>query len=275
MNFERSGLNTSAIFPFTIGTTVGIMAAILGVGGGFIMVPAMIYIIGMPTIAAIGTDLFQIVLTSANVTLQQAIVNHTVDLLLALILLSRLHHRGPVRGGGGQTPQRRTDSHPAGHHRAGLDGQDIPGPGAHSQRSGESGYKLEGDTKMKRIAILSLACCLVCFWGAVALAITPEAQPKVITSASKNIVEIGLSYSGDKIFFFGVNPVPGADVVIKLTAEKEEAVKLSMKGKVGPFWMSVKQYEVTGAPFIYKIHANKPLGPDHLQGDRPRVGTGL
>ena len=64
------------------------MAAILGVGGGFIMVPAMIYIIGMPTIAAIGTDLFQIVLTSANVTLQQAIVNHTVDLLLALILLA-------------------------------------------------------------------------------------------------------------------------------------------------------------------------------------------
>ena len=87
MNFHRSGLNTSAIFPFSIGTVVGIMAALLGVGGGFIMVPAMIYIIGMPTIVAIGTDLFQIVLTSANVTLQQAIVNKTVDLLLALILL--------------------------------------------------------------------------------------------------------------------------------------------------------------------------------------------
>jgi uncharacterized membrane protein YfcA len=88
MHFARSGLNTSAIFPFSIGTIVGIMAALLGVGGGFIMVPAMIYIIGMPTIAAIGTDLFQIVLTSANVTLQQAMVNHTVDLLLALILLA-------------------------------------------------------------------------------------------------------------------------------------------------------------------------------------------
>ncbi|MEW6658604.1 MAG: sulfite exporter TauE/SafE family protein [Thermodesulfobacteriota bacterium] len=87
MNFHRSGLHTSAIFPFSIGTIVGIMAALLGVGGGFIMVPAMIYIIGMPTIAAIGTDLFQIVLTSANVTLQQAFVNKTVDLLLALILL--------------------------------------------------------------------------------------------------------------------------------------------------------------------------------------------
>jgi uncharacterized membrane protein YfcA len=88
MHFHRSGLHTSAIFPFSIGTIVGIMAALLGVGGGFIMVPAMIYIIGMPTIAAIGTDLFQIVLTSANVTLQQAFVNKTVDLLLALLLLA-------------------------------------------------------------------------------------------------------------------------------------------------------------------------------------------
>lgn len=112
---------------------------------------------------------------------------------------------------------------------------------------------------MKRIFILLLAGCLGCLWGTQALAIPPEAQEKVLTSASKNVVEIGLSYHGDQIFFFGVNPVPGADVVIKLTAEKQEAVKLSMKGRVGPFWMTVKQYEVTGAPFIYKIHTNKPL----------------
>ena len=112
---------------------------------------------------------------------------------------------------------------------------------------------------MKRILTLLLTGCLVGLWGAQALAVTPEAQQKVVTSASKNVVEIGLSYHGDQIFFFGVNPVPGSDVVIKLTAEKEEAVKLSMKGRVGPFWMTVKQYEVTGAPFIYKIHTNKPL----------------
>ncbi len=87
MHFTRSGLHTSAIFPFSIGAIVGVMAALLGVGGGFIMVPAMIYIIGMPTIVAIGTDLFQIVLTSANVTLQQAYVNKTVDVLLAFLLL--------------------------------------------------------------------------------------------------------------------------------------------------------------------------------------------
>jgi uncharacterized protein (TIGR02186 family) len=112
---------------------------------------------------------------------------------------------------------------------------------------------------MKRTLILLLAGCLGGLWGSPALAITPEAQQKVLTAASKNVVEIGLSYRGDRIFFFGVNPVPGADVVIKLSAEKEEAVKLSMKGRVGPFWMTVKQYEVTGAPFMYKIHCNKPL----------------
>jgi uncharacterized protein (TIGR02186 family) len=112
---------------------------------------------------------------------------------------------------------------------------------------------------MKRLLTLILACGLGCLWGTSALALTPEAQQKVLTAASKNVVEIGLSYRGDRIHFFGINPVPGADVVIKLTAEKEEAVKLSMKGRVGPFWMTVKQYEVSGAPFIYKIHASKPL----------------
>lgn len=87
MTFAQSGIRTSALFPFSIAFFVGVLAALLGVGGGFIMVPAMIYIIGMPTIVAVGTDLFQIVLTTANVTLQQAIRNQTVDLVLAMLLL--------------------------------------------------------------------------------------------------------------------------------------------------------------------------------------------
>ncbi len=87
MDFNKSGIRTSPIFPFFIGFAVGVLAAMLGVGGGFIMVPSMIYIIGMPTISAIGTDLFQIVITSANVTFMQAWQNHTVDIVLALCLL--------------------------------------------------------------------------------------------------------------------------------------------------------------------------------------------
>jgi hypothetical protein len=87
VHFHQSNLRISAVFPFTIALFVGALAALLGVGGGFIMVPAMIYIIGMPTIVAVGTDLFQIVLTTANVTFQQAVTNQTVDLLLAMVLL--------------------------------------------------------------------------------------------------------------------------------------------------------------------------------------------
>jgi uncharacterized protein (TIGR02186 family) len=112
---------------------------------------------------------------------------------------------------------------------------------------------------MRRTTILILALCLGCLWVAEAPAVSTEAQQKVLTGASKNVIDIGLSYHGDEIHFFGVNPVPGSDVVIKLTAAKEEAIKLSVKGKVGPFWMTVKQYEVTGSPFIYKIHTRKPL----------------
>jgi uncharacterized membrane protein YfcA len=85
-HFPKSGLTTSALLPIGAGFLVGVLAAFLGVGGGFIMLPAMIYVIGIPTRVAIGTDLFQIVLTSSNVALQQAITNHTVDVLLAVTL---------------------------------------------------------------------------------------------------------------------------------------------------------------------------------------------
>ena len=111
---------------------------------------------------------------------------------------------------------------------------------------------------MKRVLIFLLALSLAVLWVGGAGAVAPEAQKNVVTAASKNLIEIGLSYSGDQVHFFGVNPVPGSDLIIRLTAEKEEAIKFSVKGKVGPFWMTVKQYEVTGAPFIYKIHASKP-----------------
>jgi hypothetical protein len=88
MYFPKCGLRTSVFLPVLAGFMVGVLAAFLGVGGGFIMLPAMIYIIGIPTRVAVGTDLFQIVLTSANVSLQQAIVNHTVDILLAVVLFA-------------------------------------------------------------------------------------------------------------------------------------------------------------------------------------------
>jgi hypothetical protein len=88
MRFRKSKLYISVLLPIAIGFIVGFLSAIMGVGGGFIMVPAMIYLLGMPTITVVGTSLFQIIFVTANVTFLQAAHNHTVDVVLALILLT-------------------------------------------------------------------------------------------------------------------------------------------------------------------------------------------
>lgn len=87
MKFRTSGLYISVIPPVLVGVLVGILAAIMGVGGGFIMVPAMIYLLGMPTKVVVGTSLFQIIFVTAFTTLLHATTNYTVDMALAVLLL--------------------------------------------------------------------------------------------------------------------------------------------------------------------------------------------
>jgi uncharacterized membrane protein YfcA len=87
MRFHRSKLYISAVPPALIGAFVGIMAAVMGVGGGFVIVPAMIYLLRVPTSVVIGTSLFQIVFVMAATTLLQAMQNKSVDVVLALLLI--------------------------------------------------------------------------------------------------------------------------------------------------------------------------------------------
>lgn len=87
MRFRVSGLYISVIPPVIVGVFVGILSAIMGVGGGFIMVPAMIYLLGMPTKVVVGTSLFQIIFVTAFTTLLHATTNFTVDMALAVLLL--------------------------------------------------------------------------------------------------------------------------------------------------------------------------------------------
>ena len=75
------------ITVFLLGVLVGILAAIMGVGGGFIMVPIMVYVLRMPMHVVVGTSLFQVLFTCINVTFMQSYYNHTVDLTLAVLLL--------------------------------------------------------------------------------------------------------------------------------------------------------------------------------------------
>ncbi|GAB6905655.1 conserved membrane hypothetical protein [Desulfosarcina cetonica] len=85
--FEKSGIELSILMPLVLGVFVGVLAAIMGVGGGFIMVPVMVYLLRMPMHVVVGTSLFQILFTCIDVTIMQANTNHTVDFVLALILL--------------------------------------------------------------------------------------------------------------------------------------------------------------------------------------------
>lgn len=86
MDFPRSGVRHSVLLPLALAVVVGLMTAIMGVGGGFILVPAMVYLLDMPAHVAVGTSLFQILFTCAGTTLMQAGANHTVDIVLALIV---------------------------------------------------------------------------------------------------------------------------------------------------------------------------------------------
>lgn len=85
--FRKSKLYVSVLLPLSIGLLVGFLVATMGVGGGFLIVPAMIYLLGMPTQIVIGTSLLQITFVTANTALLQSIFNQSVDLVLALLLM--------------------------------------------------------------------------------------------------------------------------------------------------------------------------------------------
>jgi uncharacterized protein len=87
IRFHRSRLYISALMPLCLGLVAGILVAIMGIGGGFLLVPAMIYLIGVPTQVVIGTSLFQITFVTAATTLLHAVSNQSVDIILALALI--------------------------------------------------------------------------------------------------------------------------------------------------------------------------------------------
>ena len=87
VRFHRSKLYISAIPPIFIGFFVGILSAMMGVGGGFIMIPAMVYILGMSTNVVVGTSLFQIIFVTANSTFFQSYINQTVDIILSALMI--------------------------------------------------------------------------------------------------------------------------------------------------------------------------------------------
>jgi uncharacterized membrane protein YfcA len=87
MRFKKSKIYLSVLPIIALGFAIGILTSVMGVGGGFIMVPAMIYLLRIPTSVVVGTSLFQIIFTTAYTTIVQAATNYSVDIVLAFILM--------------------------------------------------------------------------------------------------------------------------------------------------------------------------------------------
>jgi uncharacterized membrane protein YfcA len=85
--FPRSGVTVSVIVPIILSAGIGVLVALMGIGGGFLMIPAMIYILRMPSSVVVGTSLFQIIFIASNATFLQALTNHTVDIVLAFLMI--------------------------------------------------------------------------------------------------------------------------------------------------------------------------------------------
>lgn len=87
-HFAKSNVTISAFAPVIVGALVGVVVSIMGIGGGFLMIPAMIYLLGMPTSLVVGTSLFQVIFTTSQTTVLYAVTTQSVDIVLALLLLS-------------------------------------------------------------------------------------------------------------------------------------------------------------------------------------------
>ena len=85
--FPKSGIKISVIVPIVLSVGIGILVSLMGIGGGFLMIPAMIYILRMPSAVVVGTSLFQIIFIASNATFLQAVTNNTVDIVLAFLMI--------------------------------------------------------------------------------------------------------------------------------------------------------------------------------------------
>ena len=250
MEFPRSRVKHSVFVPFFLCALVGILAAIMGVGGGFLMVPMMVYLLRMPAHVAVGTDLFQILFTCAGVTLMQAMTNQTVDVVLALllaagstigaqigaavsrylrgeqllILLATLALGVVVKMGFGlvMAPSNLLELG----HGEGHAAEAVPGK---AQRVREAPER--------------------------ALAGRNEAAGRPVTVVPRKI-NINGTYSGTDMRIEGVAS-PGSQVVVVARGpDTEETFK--RKGRAGPIWVTAGRVEVSGVPSLFIRYAPEP-----------------
>jgi uncharacterized protein (TIGR02186 family) len=100
------------------------------------------------------------------------------------------------------------------------------------------------------------------------------AGDRVLVASHKSTIDISLTYEGDQIVFFGLNPDPEDDLVVKLVSQAKGEVLLSVKDRFGPVWMAMRQYRVSGAPLMYKIISRVPLNELMTPEQADKLGLG-
>jgi uncharacterized membrane protein YfcA len=241
MSFPRSRVQHSVLVPFFLCAVVGVLAAIMGVGGGFLMVPMMVYLLRMPAHAAVGTDLFQILFTCAGVTYMQATANHTVDLVLALLLAA-----GSTVG---------------------------------AQIGAVVSKRLRGEQLMIILASLALAVVVRMAFslvlapasllaighghgGGEPAAVARPQKPAEVAPDRRPIwvrpekINIGANYSGADIRIEGIAS-PGSQVVV-VARGPDTAEVFERKGRAGPIWITTGKVHVAGVPSLFIRYATEP-----------------
>ena len=267
MRFRKSRLYISAMMPIGIGFVVGILSALLGVGGAFLMVPAMIYLLGMPTSIVVGTSLFQIIFVAANTTILQSMENHTVDVLLAFVLTI-----GGVIGAqfGGRIGAR-------------LPGEQIRfllallilsvarRPLLHA--GGDAGGSVlpaapAGEPMMRALSLLALIA------AALAGLAAPAAAKGIVADVDDHLVEITTDFAGQDILVFGAIDGPG-DVILVMRGPAGR-VAVHQKDRFAGIWVNAESIEFDDVPSLYGVASSRPLFeilPNEML-DRYQLGVG-
>ncbi len=245
MDFPRSRVKHSVLAPFFLGAVVGTMAAIMGVGGGFLMVPMMVYLLRMAPHVAVGTDLFQILFTCAGVTYMQATTNHTVDLVLALLLAAGSTIGAQLGAAASKL----------------LRGEQLMiilatlvvgvvvkmtfglalAPSNLLQAAGGHDAPVEAQTRAERAPDFVAKS-------------PPGARPVEITPPR---IEIGAGYSGRNIRISGFASPDSKVVVVARGPDTDEVFQ--RRGRAGPIWITRGRVHIAGVPSLFIRYAPEPV----------------
>ena len=250
MRFRRSRLYISVLLPLAVGLLVGVLAAIMGVGGGFIMVPAMIYLLGMPSSVVVGTSLFQIIFVTATVTVLQTVTTQTVDVVLAVLLIA-----GSVIG---------------------------------AQFGVRVGARLRGDQLRVLLAVLVLSVAgklafdliatppdsvfrertaggamslrrrlvVTCVF-AIAMLAFPPARAELVAALSNHLVAISTGFSGTDVLLFGA--IEGSGDVVVVVRGPESVATVHRKGRNLGIWVNEADLSFANVPGYWSISSSRPL----------------